>query len=168
MTSNQSTGLSRIAAGDGRQFAIAGATLTWKVQSEDSGGRFCFFEQTLAPGAGVPSHSHSYSEAFYILSGVVEFSGFATESPIPSGAGDVIFAPPNQKHGFYNPGTEAARLLSISVGAHQRFFDAIEAADRLTPFSEMSPGDAMMRVAAIGAETDAHFDGGPLPAPDAR
>ncbi|USI74947.1 cupin domain-containing protein [Sphingomonas morindae] len=157
--------LIRIAAGEGEPFAIAGATLTWKVRSRDAGADFCFFEQRLAPGEGVPLHTHSYPEAFYILSGVVEFAEDAAPERVQRCvAGDVVLARAGALHMFFNRGTEPARLLSISVGAHQAFFDAVAAADRAAPFSALAPAEAMARVAAIGAETDVLFA---PPAPEA-
>jgi hypothetical protein len=71
--------------------------------------------------------------------------------------GDVVVARPGAYHAFINDGDGEARLLSISVPEHQRFFDAVALADRDMPFATMAPEAAMQRVAAIGAETDALF-----------
>jgi quercetin dioxygenase-like cupin family protein len=150
--------LTRIRAGEGEHFSIAGANLTWKVRSRDAGADLCFFEQVLEPGEGVPLHTHSYPEAFYVLSGMVEFApDNAPETIHRCVPGDVMLAQAQAQHSFFNRGTETVRMLSISVGAHQEFFDAVEAADRVEPFASLPPEDAMMRVAAIGAETDTVF-----------
>jgi mannose-6-phosphate isomerase-like protein (cupin superfamily) len=150
--------LIHVPAGGGEQFAVAGARLNWKVRSADSGADLCCFEQVLEPGEGVPLHTHSYPEAFYVLSGVIDFApDQAPETVRRCGPGEVILAPARAQHMFFNHGAETARLLSISVGAHERFFDAVEAADRAEPFADLPFDQAMARVAAIGAETDTVF-----------
>ena len=150
--------LLRIAKGDGEHFDIAGARLTWKVKSEATAGRFCFFEQVLLPGDMVPPHVHTFTESFYILAGAVTFFDLVDGgSSLRANAGDVVLARPGAFHGFRNEGDGEARLLSISVPEHQRFFDAVASADGQLPFATMEPALAMQRVAAIGEETGAVF-----------
>jgi len=150
--------LAFIPQGEGEDFDIAGAKLTWKVKAEDTGMRFCFFEQVLAPGDVVPLHLHHYTEAFYILKGSVTFfKEPGDKQPFRSKAGDVVVAKPTGLHGFVNEGDQEARLLSISVPEHQRFFDAVADADREQSFATMAPEAAMLRVATIGEQTDSVF-----------
>lgn len=158
MSEDDDRGLVRVAAGEGEHFAVAGATLTWKVRSRQADGAFCFFEQQLAPGDGVPLHTHSYPEAFYVLSGTVAFASTQGAGPITHcKAGDVVLAQPHTRHSFINPGPAPARLLSISVAAHESFFDAVEAADKVAPFAALDPAEVMARLAAIGGRTDTNF-----------
>ncbi len=145
----------RIPRGGGEDFDVAGAKLTWKVKSDLTDSRFCFFEQVLAPGDGVPLHIHSHTETFYVLSGAVTFEG--PDGATPCETGDVVVARSGSQHGFVNHGRDEARMLSISVAEHQRFFDAVAASNRAHPFADMSPEDMMPRVAAIGAENDCLF-----------
>ncbi|SDA24652.1 cupin domain-containing protein [Sphingomonas sp. NFR15] len=155
MSDDRGVDLIRVAKGEGSRFAVAGADLTWKIRGQQTDGKFCMFEQVLEPGTGVPLHTHSYSEAFYVLSGTIEF---ASEGGVwQCAAGDVVIAPAQAKHTFHNRGDETARLLSISVVGHERFFDAVEQADRAEPFSALAPEAAMARVVAIGSETDTNF-----------
>jgi quercetin dioxygenase-like cupin family protein len=150
--------LLRIAKGDGEHFDIAGAKLTWKVKSDATAGRFCFFEQVLLPGDTVPLHLHAFTESFYVLVGTVTFFGMAGNgSSLQANAGDVVLAQPETFHGFGNESDEEARLLSISVPEHQRFFDAIADADREAPFAAMNREVALKQVAAIGADTGTVF-----------
>jgi mannose-6-phosphate isomerase-like protein (cupin superfamily) len=150
--------LAHIPHGAGEPFDVAGARLTWKVKAEDSEGRFCFFEQVLAPGDIVPLHLHHYTEAFYILAGSVTFfKGPGFQEAFHSTVGDVVVARAAGLHGFANQGDQEARLLSISVPEHQRFFDALVAADRAHPFAAMPREAAMQRVAEIGGQTDSIF-----------
>jgi len=158
MKNTENLALVRIPAGEGRAFSVAGANLTWKVRSGEANGDLCLFEQVVEPGEGVPVHTHSYPEAFYVVSGNlhVASSGNSSES-WDCNAGDVVIARPHTPHGFFNKGTETVRLLSISVAAHERFFDAVENADEQEPFSSQPLAAAFERVIAIGAKTDTHF-----------
>jgi quercetin dioxygenase-like cupin family protein len=150
--------LTMLDAGAGERHAVAGADWTWKVRAEQTDGAFCFFEMTLAPGQGVPAHIHSYSEAFYIVEGRVQFAASAAgETPKTCSRGDVVLARPGVRHAFFNPGPDAARLLSISSAEHSRFFDAVVEADKSHAFSAMPAPDAFARVAEIGARTGTLF-----------
>jgi quercetin dioxygenase-like cupin family protein len=150
--------LVRIPAGQGQGFSVAGANLTWKVRSDEARGDLCLFEQVIQPGEGVPLHTHSYPEAFYVVSGTIHFASTAASGQSwDCQGGDVVIARPHAPHGFYNKGTETVLMLSISVAAHERFFDAVEDADRQEAFAAQPPASAFARVIAIGAETDTHF-----------
>jgi mannose-6-phosphate isomerase-like protein (cupin superfamily) len=148
--------ITKIAAGEGARFSAANVNLTWKVRAEDVLGAFCFFEQTLKLGEGVPPHHHGYAEAFYVLQGELVFVG-SDGFEVPCRQGDVVLADAGTRHAFFNGGTEVVRLLSISVGVHQRFFDAVAAADHQAPFASMAHGEAMKQIALIGQNTDTHF-----------
>lgn len=146
----------KISGGEGERFSLVNVNLTWNGCAEDVSGAFFFFEQTLQRGEGVPPNHHGYAESFYVLQGEFVFVG-SDRLEIPCRRGDVVLAEPGTSHAFYDHGTEVGRLLSISVGAHQRFFDAVAAADLQAPFASMTPGEAMKRIASFGQKTDTHF-----------
>lgn len=148
--------ITKIPGGEGQNFSVVNVNLTWKVRAEDVSGDFCIFEQTLQVGEGVPSHHHGYAESFYVLQGELVFVG-GDGLEVPCRRGDVVIAKAGTSHAFYNHGTEVGRLLSISVGPHQSFFDAVAAADRQAPFASMTPVEAMKHIASIGQTTDTHF-----------
>ncbi len=158
MKNTENLALARIPAGEGRTFSVAGANLTWKVRSGEANGDLCLFEQVVEPGEGVPVHIHSYPEAFYVVSGTIHFASSTNLGKSwDCSAGDVVIARPHTPHGFFNKGSETVRMLSISVAAHERFFDEVEDADEQEPFSSQPPAAAFERVIAIGAQTDTHF-----------
>lgn len=117
------------------------------------------FEMTLEPGDGVPLHSHPYAEVFYVLTGEVDFLrvGENGNEWVPATFGETIIVPINGLHAFYNRNANPARLLSISNQLHQGFFDAVAAADQLTPFADVPFSEAMARVATIAKSYDVHF-----------
>ena len=80
------------------------------VKLPDSVGMFA--KATLAPGAEVGYHVHSTdSEAYYILSGVGEY----TENGVTTlvSAGDVTYTPMGEGHGIKNVGAEPLVFIAL-------------------------------------------------------
>jgi mannose-6-phosphate isomerase-like protein (cupin superfamily) len=152
-------GVRKVGRGEGEKFDIAGAHLTWKVKASDSAYQFSVCEMTLAPGEGVPVHSHASAESFYVLTGSVDFyrTSDGKEDWVHCEAGDMMILPPNALHGFYNYGSSECRVLGISTPAHQAFFDAVARADRETSFASMPPSEAMGKIAGIALKNHMYF-----------
>jgi quercetin dioxygenase-like cupin family protein len=152
-------GVRRVAVGEGDKFDVAGAHLVWKVRAEDSAYNFSVCEMTLAPSEGVPLHSHTSAESFYVIAGVVDFFRLneGKENWVRCATGDVIILPPNSLHGFYNKGTSVCHLLGISTAVHQTFFDAVAEADRAKSFSTLPPQEAMGQIAQIALSHHMYF-----------
>lgn len=65
-------------------------------------------------GGGPPAHHHnSYDEAFYVLTGEMEFRVDGTTERVPSGS--MAFVPRGATHAFRNPSRDAARMLVITT-----------------------------------------------------
>src|SRR5215831_18037119 len=154
-----SEGVRKVAPGGGERFDVAGAHLTWKAKGEDTGYAFSVCEQTLAPGEGVPLHSHPSAEAFYVLSGATDFFRLVRgkEDWIRCETGDLTILPPNSLHAFYNKTSEPCRLLGISTPSHQAFFDAVASADKKESFASVPFPEAMSLIAQIGAQHNFYF-----------
>src|SRR5215467_6333912 len=88
-------GVLKVGPSKGEKFNIAGAHLTWKAKGENTGYAFSVCEQTLAPGEGVPLHTHPSTEAFYVLSGAADFFRLVggKEDWIPCETGGLRIAP---------------------------------------------------------------------------
>jgi mannose-6-phosphate isomerase-like protein (cupin superfamily) len=112
---------------------------------------FAAFVSTFPPlGGGPPTHHHdSYDEAFYVLSGEMEFRVDGETARVS--AGSMAWVPRGATHAFRNPLPEPARMLVVTTP------DAIDLIIRL-PEGLRSP-DAMQ---ALFAEHDSHLDGPPL------
>ena len=112
---------------------------------------FAIFVSTFPPlGAGPPSHHHdSYDEAFYVLSGEMEFRVHGETARVA--AGSMAWVPRGATHGFRNPHTVPARMLVVTTP------DAIDLIIRM-PEGLRDP-DAMH---ALFAEHDSQVDGPPL------
>jgi quercetin dioxygenase-like cupin family protein len=152
-------GARRVAPEEGERFDVAGAHLIWKVKGEDSGYAFSVCEQTLASGEGVPLHSHSSPEVFYVLSGQADFFRVVNgkEDWIRCETGSTMILPPNSLHAFYNRSSERCRLLGISTQLHQTFFDAVANFDQREPFAPLPFPEAMARIAQIGLRHNMYF-----------
>jgi quercetin dioxygenase-like cupin family protein len=152
-------GVRKVCREEGEQFDIAGVHLTWKVKAHDSAYSFSVMEATLAPGEGVPVHSHPSVESFYVLSGDADFFRVTggEEDWIRCEAGELMILPPNSLHGLYNHGPSDCRLLGISTAVHQTFFDAVADADRTSSFASMPPADAMSKIAQIASDNHMYF-----------
>lgn len=120
------------------------------VEPGDAEG-FATFISTFPPlGGGPPTHHHdSYDEAFYVLSGEMEFRVDGETARVP--AGSMAWVPRGATHGFRNPLPEPARMLVVTTP------DAIDLIIRL-PEGLRNP-QAMQ---ALFAEHDSHLDGPPL------
>ena len=112
---------------------------------------FAMFVSTFPPlGGGPPTHHHnSYDEAFYVLSGEMEFRVDGGTARVP--AGSMAWVPRGATHSFRNPSPEPARMLVVTTP------DAIDLIIRM-PEGARNP-DAMQ---ALFAEHDSQIDGPPL------
>ena len=152
-------GIRRIGPNEGEKFDVAGAHLTWKAKGEDTGYAFSICEQHLAPGEGVPLHSHASAEAFYVLSGTADFFRLleGKEDWIRCETGDLIILPPNSLHAFRNKTSKPCRLLGISTPSHEVFFDAVARADTSKSFASLPLPEVMKLVTQIGARHNFYF-----------
>ena len=152
-------GARKVATGEGERFNVAGAHLTWKVKGEDSGYAFSVCEQILAAGEGVPLHSHSSPEVFYVLEGQADFFRMVNseEDWIRCETGSTMILPPNSLHAFYNRSSEPCRVLGISTHLHQTFFDAVASIDHKERFSDLPLNEALTRIAQIGLRHNLYF-----------
>jgi quercetin dioxygenase-like cupin family protein len=160
-------GIRKVEAGEGEKFDVAGVHLTWKAKGEDTGYAFSICEQTLAPGEGVPLHSHASAEVFYVLAGAADFFRLVDgeQNWIRCATGELMILPPNSLHGFYNKTPEPCHLLGISTQLHQTFFDAVASADEDKPFASVPFPEAMRLVAKIGAQHNFYFAPVEVPQP---
>src|SRR6267142_3098873 len=70
------------------------------LSGTDTGGAYCLLEVSLAPGIGVPRHTHTREdEGYYVLSGELEV--IVGEEIFILKAGDTLIAPRDIPH-FFN------------------------------------------------------------------
>ena len=107
---------------EGKTIQIGNARLTWKAMGVDTAYGTSLYELDLAPGIGIPVHSHTYAEVFYVISGYVDFLRYNeddVEEWVRCGPGDTLIAGANALHAFHNRTDKPSRFLSASVYYHE-------------------------------------------------
>jgi quercetin dioxygenase-like cupin family protein len=94
------------------------------LSGEDTGGAYCLLELRVAPGKGVPRHTHSREdEALFVLSGELEAT--VGKERFTLRAGDTLIAPRNFPHQLRNPGNVANHyLIMFSPAGFEEFLIA--------------------------------------------
>lgn len=126
-TINASNGVRKLGHRQGKTIQVGDARLTWKATGADTGYTTSLYEMDLAPGSGIPVHSHPYAEVFYVVSGHVDFLRFDEkdhEEWVRCGPGDTVLAPINALHAFHNRTSEPCRFISSSVYYHEVLFNS--------------------------------------------
>jgi quercetin dioxygenase-like cupin family protein len=144
-----SNGVKKIGSREGRTIQIGNARLTWKASGEDTGYGTSLYEMELAPGVGIPMHSHPYAEVFYVISGHTDFLRFdehGEEEWVRCGPGDTLVAAVNALHAFHNRTDKPSRFISSSVYYHEVALDkyglSVDVNDPLPPKGEPSEAAA--------------------------
>jgi quercetin dioxygenase-like cupin family protein len=113
----------RVAASQGWSYIVVGDLTTIKLTSEDTGGAYAAWVDTIAPGSGPPPHVHHREhEDFFILEGEFEFYREG-QVPLRVSAGDYVHTPRGVVHTYRNAGTSVGRMLGIAAPAGiERFY----------------------------------------------
>jgi len=78
----------------------------------DTAGAYCLLELSIAPGIGVPRHTHTLEdEAYYVLAGELEVT--VGNEVFVLRAGDTLMAPRDIPHQLRNPGDIANHYLIV-------------------------------------------------------
>lgn len=99
-----------------RLFSPSGPSFksAFKLLAVDTAGQFSMLEWSLEPWQSGPGlHSHNFDEAFYVLSGEVEF--LVGEDRHVLGPRHLAWVPRSTPHSFANAGPEPARGLSVAA-----------------------------------------------------
>jgi quercetin dioxygenase-like cupin family protein len=91
------------------------------LSGEDTGGKYCLIEAGLAPGMGVPRHTHTREDGtYYLLSGELEV--IVGDEVFVLREGDTLIAPRDIPHQLRNSGnTENHYLLMFSPSGFEGF-----------------------------------------------
>jgi quercetin dioxygenase-like cupin family protein len=114
--------------GEGKAVATMGVTMIFKVVSENTDGRYAFYEYVAPAGfGGPPPHTHSgFDEAWYVLDG--ELTLQVCERSVTAGPGAFLHVSGDTVHAFANHGTEPARFIGLLLrGGFERYFDELPA-----------------------------------------
>jgi len=135
------------------------------LSGADTGGKYCLLEVSLAPGIGVPRHTHTREdEGYYVLSGELEV--IVGEEVFILKTGDTLMAPRDIPHQLRNSGnTENHYLLIFSPSGFEEFLQvtAIPAPEGAAAPTERQlrvedPSIAIQNVHQLAADYGIHFD----------
>jgi quercetin dioxygenase-like cupin family protein len=147
----------------GENLWFGGGLVTFKVTSEQSGGRLCMFEHAASRGKRTPLHLHADSdETFYVFEGELLLHIDGIEHI--AGPGTTVWIPRGTPHAFLVT-SELARSLWVVTpgGAMEAFYRQAgdEATSRTLPSAEID----IVRLRAAGEGTGAMKTLGPPPFP---
>ena len=119
----------------------------------DTGGAYCLLEVSLAPGMGVPRHTHTREdEAYFVLAGELEVT--VGEKAFVLRPGDTLLAPRDIPHELRNSGNMANHyLLVFSPSGFEEFImaTAVPAPDNAVAPTE-PPAIAVQNVHELAAD----------------
>lgn len=130
--------VAHIAPGEGKPVWILTDLITFKVGSLDSDNKLFFIEIEVLPQAGPPIHAHPCHEVFYVLDGVVEFTGVDSDAryTVRATAGSTISIPDMVFHAYRNVGAGKAKMVCVTSPAGlEKFFEdlGLPVTDPTTP-----------------------------------
>ena len=87
-------------------------TVRWLITEDDGAKGFATRRFEIQPGGQVGLHDHAEDHQIYVLQGkchLIDENGNTVELK----NGDVIYIPPNEKHGFENHGDETFAFICV-------------------------------------------------------
>ena len=119
--------------GEGRNLTVLGMPHFFKVTGDQNDAGTSVMEVIVAPGQGVPWHTHTRKDEFFcVLQGELVCQMDGLEQPVTLKAGDFLFLPRHRPHSFINASTSQARMLvTVTPGTGtDRMFAELEQAGR--------------------------------------
>ena len=112
------------------------------LSGRDTGGAYCLLEVSLAPGIGVPRHTHTREdETYYVTAGELEVT--VGDEIFVLKAGDTLMAPRDIPHQLRNSGTTTNHyLLVFSPSGFEEF---VMAAALLAPDNAVAPTEPQLQ-----------------------
>ena len=90
---------------------LAGVVKREVITADDGAPHFCMRVFELEPGSSIPLHSHPWEHEIFVLSGQGAVLSEDGETQVVKE--NVIFVPPNERHGFANNSNEILRFICL-------------------------------------------------------
>jgi mannose-6-phosphate isomerase-like protein (cupin superfamily) len=125
MTRNAMTRIERLAIdpGEGESFDFGSLGVVWKIESDESEGRFSVVEHPIPPRTlAAPLHFHTREDEYsFVLAGTL--GGLLGDRTVEAGPGAWVFKPRGEWHTFWNAGATECRIVEvISPGGFENYF----------------------------------------------
>jgi mannose-6-phosphate isomerase-like protein (cupin superfamily) len=138
-----------IKAGEGETLNVLGMPLRFLCDADANAGAWSLMEEQIPAGHGPPPHRHDWDEAYYVISGVLDFQMDGKNTRLE--AGDFAYLPRNTVHAFKGGSPTPAHVLIFAVPAHSSaFFKEVNREVRKIP-------DDLSKVPAIGRRHGIEF-----------
>jgi quercetin dioxygenase-like cupin family protein len=133
----------------GEVLEVLGVAVRFLCRAEDTGRAWSLMENVIPLNGGPPPHPHAWAEAYYVMSGEVEFQIGERHERI--GAGDFVYAPGGIVHGFHGVSEAPARMLIFDAPAHaEAFFKEVDCEVAVLPRD-------LAKIPQIGERHGIHF-----------
>lgn len=98
---------------DSLTYRTSGTHVRFVAPGSATRGQFGLFEWNMQPrtGGADPHFHRTFSESFFVMSGLVEFSDGSRW--LPARAGDFLYVPTGGVHGFRAPSDEPSSMLIL-------------------------------------------------------
>jgi Mannose-6-phosphate isomerase len=118
------------------------------LSGKDTGGAYCLLDLRVAPGLGVPRHTHTREdEAYFVLSGELEAE--VGDETFTLRAGETLIAPRNIPHQLRNSGTIVNHyLIMFSPAGFEEFLKRRRFLHRTTRLLPLSPPQLPFRMSS--------------------
>jgi len=90
---------------------LAGVVKREVITADDGAPHFCMRVFELEPGSSIPLHSHPWEHEIFVLSG--QGVALSEDGETQVVKENVIFVPPNERHGFANNSNEILRFICV-------------------------------------------------------
>lgn len=112
------------------------------LSGADTGGDYCLLEVSLAPGIGVPRHTHTLEdESYYVTAGELEV--IVGDQVFVLKEGDSLMAPRNIPHELRNSGTTTNHYLLVF--SPSGFEDFVMATALPAPHNAVAPTERQLQ-----------------------
>ena len=91
---------------------VENVSVRWLIDENDGAHNFAMRRFEIKPETSVPLHNHFQDHEIYILSGDGRFYNDSGQEEIVKN-GDVVYIPPNEKHGIENIGNSDLIFLCL-------------------------------------------------------
>ena len=129
--------------GEGPVVKVLGMPHIIKIVSDQNVAGTSVMEVVVAPGQGVPPHTHTREDEFFcILQGELTCQMHGLASPVTLKPGDFLFLPRNRVHGFTNASAKEARMMvtvTPGAGTDRMFADLEKACQKFTNPQQLMP-----------------------------
>ena len=91
---------------------VNGVSIRWLIDKDSGAKNFAMRRIEINPSSNIPLHNHPEEHEIYILSGNAKFYNDVGIQEIVK-EGDIVYIPPNEKHGIENLNQEKFSFLCL-------------------------------------------------------